>query len=178
MRSRSVHTGHEGGCNTCTWHGQCIRYPTNARNTLFLSPSLPPRISNAPNFPITTPVRAPSCSLSLSPHPRPLPPARCPLYHPRVSFCRQMRAIRPMLNATFDSLHLRGAPHAHPFPPLPPDSSPPSRDGLCTVYASSTSTRVYRARTRSLSTRVNHERGEDRGLGGGKGCSRPPRRKE
>lgn len=18
------------GCNTCTWHGQCIRYPTNA----------------------------------------------------------------------------------------------------------------------------------------------------
>lgn len=23
--------GREGkGCNTCTWHGQCIRYPTNA----------------------------------------------------------------------------------------------------------------------------------------------------
>lgn len=25
-----VRTGDQGGCNTCTWHGQCIRYPTNA----------------------------------------------------------------------------------------------------------------------------------------------------
>lgn len=42
--------------------------------------------------------------------------ARCLLYHPRVSFCRQMRAIRPMLNATFDSFHLRGAFHMRSLP--------------------------------------------------------------
>lgn len=61
--------GNEGGCNTCTWHGQCIRYPTNARNSLPLPPSLPRRISNAPNFPIATPASDPLSLSLLAPSP-------------------------------------------------------------------------------------------------------------
>jgi len=70
--------------------------------------TLPLRISNAPNFPIATP-----CSGPLSPFSPPATRAMSPLPPPRILLCRQMRAIRPMLNATFDSLHLRRAPHTH-----------------------------------------------------------------
>lgn len=121
---------------------------------LSLSSSLPPAsYLERTEFPHCHPRSGPLSLLTLCP----LPPARCPLYHPRVSFCRQMRAIRPMLNATFDSLHLRGAPHAlssllFRLVPRRPSATVLSTSLslsslLCTVYASSTSTRVYRART-------------------------------
>jgi len=59
--------------------------------------------------------------------------------------------------STFMEPHTRSL--SHRLPPSPP-RWPPARNDLCTVHdASSTSTHVYRARTRSLSTRVNHERG-------------------
>ena len=95
---------------------------THARGTVNASairqtheaPSLPPphpptAYLERTEFPHCYP---PARALSLPSHL--LPPARCPLYHPpRILLCRQMRAIRPMLNATFDSLHLRRAPHTH-----------------------------------------------------------------
>lgn len=90
VQSLGTYGGSRGGCNTCTWHGQCVRYPTNARKPPRHSPSNPVSRTH-PNFPITTPVHERSPPPSRS---RTRARARCPPFRPCVSFCRQMRAIR------------------------------------------------------------------------------------
>lgn len=141
----------QGGCNTCTWHGQCIRrYPTNARNWPPSGPpSAAPYLERVPNFPIAAPRGRP-------PYPAmtPFPPPRILLLLLPADACNS-----PMLNATFASLHSARStclpPPVLPLqpPPPPPPSPPPHtpdarvRDGLCTVYASSASTCLSRAHT-------------------------------
>lgn len=155
VQSLGTYGGSRGGCNTCTWHGQCVRYPTNARKPPRHSPSNPVsrthRISPLP----------PLCTRDpLPPRARGRARARAMSPFPSLRILLPADACNsPMLNATFTSLHLREAPtRALLFPPHssarhpPPDPPrPPERRDLCTVYASSASTRVYRAPTTMVS---------------------------
>lgn len=100
--------GREGkGCNTCTWHGQCIRYPTNARNSPPPPPLLPSAISSAPNFPDYSSLSRQRYLLHLLLH---------LLFH-QAHACNP-----PMLNATFasPSIYLHSSNPPHPTPPPPP----------------------------------------------------------
>lgn len=78
-----------------------------------------------------------------------------PLAYPSAGRCVQFADVKCNIHL---SPHFRGVSHAlSSLFSCFADSLPPPRDDLWTVYTSSTSTCVYRARTRSLSTRVNHD---------------------
>lgn len=118
-----------GGCNTCTWHGQCIRYPTNA-----LNPSTP-HLERNPEFPHCHPCSSP---LLLS-RARDVP-FSTPAY-PSAGRCVQFADVKCNIHLSPPSWN----PIRALFPSCPLSSLPlPLRNGLCTVYASSMSTRVYR----------------------------------
>lgn len=117
-------------------------------------------------LPITTTTTTTYLERTKFPHCHPcsgqfLPSSRYPL-STRSSLSRILPADAcnsPMLNATFTSLltFVGFRTRSLPSSLAPLTRSLPPRDDLWTVYTSSTSTCVYRARTRSLSTRVNHD---------------------
>lgn len=100
--------GREGkGCNTCTWHGQCIRYPTNARNSP--PPSPPPlRYFERTKFPRLFFSISPTLP-SPPPPPPPLPPGAC------------MQSANVKCNICL-SIYL--STFVQPSPPHPSPSSP------------------------------------------------------
>lgn len=124
VRSRSVRAGNEGGCNTCTWHGQCIRYPTNARNSLSLS--LPPSrgVSRTHRISPLPPLLGPS----LPSHPPSPVRAMSPLPPPRILLPADA-CNSPDVKCNIRLSPLSWSPTRDLFPPLPPGSSLPSRDG-------------------------------------------------
>lgn len=158
VRSLGTYGGPGGDVTHARGTVNASRYPTNAPRT---NPPSPPRSNpvylERTKFPHCHPCSLGSLLLTpaMSPFPTPFP-SPSPRVYPSAGRCVQFADVKCNISplSTFvKSLHAFLLYRHHPIPPRPPNFPLPSSSSLshtrwlCTVYASSTSTRVYRAHT-------------------------------